>query len=607
VKAAVEPADVAFVTSIRQTGVTSCDGRVRDTREPTGVDADLAVITTHETQADLAPEGPSDADLLLRVRNGDQNAYGELYVRHEPAATSLARYLTRSNHEADDVVADAFARVLRAIKGGAGPTEAFRPYLLTAVRRTVWRHSEEANHHRLAASDDEAEMIDLRLAVEPEDRTDEGIILQAFQGLPERWQLVLWHTEIEGQPPAQVAPLLGLSPNATAALAVRAREGLRQAFLQAHLQAQPPESCRFSVEHLGSFVRDGLGKRDNAKVEAHLADCEECQALQSELGSLNKALRSVVGPAVLGAGAARWLQTRAAETAPQVSGLEQARQVAHRIRFPQALGAAGAAAFLFATLGLNSNLGRSPVPQLDAAAATPIAETVVPERVVDVALIGTTEPDRASGVQATACEGAVLPLSLPAGATPTSASLVQTDRAVTVPTILDPDAANDFTPVDTGGATTLVGDGSLCVTDLIQPLDGAPANTGLVVGFLDDLGNLQLLLVPQIVDQVRDAVTQISELATTINAQLADYLRDVTAALEQTAGADGVSGTLDDVVGGTGVEVPELPTGGGSIDLPAVETPDVGTVVDDTVSGVEDVVGGVGDTVDGVVCGLLGC
>jgi RNA polymerase sigma factor (sigma-70 family) len=568
----------------------------------------LAVITTHETQADLAPEGPSDADLLLRVRDGDQNAYGELYVRHEPAATSLARYLTRSNHEADDVVADAFARVLRAIKGGAGPTEAFRPYLLTAVRRTVWRHSEEANHHRLAASEDEAEMIDLRLAVEPEDRTDEGIILRAFQDLPERWQLVLWHTEIEGQPPAQVAPLLGLSPNATAALAVRAREGLRQAFLQAHLQAQPPESCRFSVEHLGSFVRDGLGKRDNAKVEAHLADCEECQALQSELGSLNKALRSVVGPAVLGAGAARWLQTRAAETAPQVSGLEQARQVAHRIRFPQALGAAGAAAFLFATLGLNSNLGRSPVPQLDAAEATPIAETVVPQRVVDVALVGTTEPDRASGVQTTACEGAVLPLSLPAGATPTSASLVQTDRAVTVPTILDPDAANGFTAVDTGGATTLVGDGSLCVTDLIQPLDGAPADTGLVVSFLDDLGNLQLLLVPQIVDQVRDAVTQISELATTINAQLADYLRDVTAALEQTAGADGLTGTLDDVIGGEGgTGVPELPTGGGSIDLPPVETPNVGTVVDDTVSGVEDVVDGVGDTVDGVVCGLLGC
>ena len=603
VKVGVEGADVAFVTAVRQTGGTTCDGRVRGTGNPTGVDADLAVTTTHETQADLAPEGPSDADLLARVREGDQNAYGELYVRHEPAATSLARYLTRSNHEADDVVADAFARVLRAIKGGKGPTEAFRPYLLTAVRRTVWRHSEEANHHRLAASDDEAEMIDLRLAVEPEDRTDEGIILRAFQGLPERWQLVLWHTEIEGQPPAHVAPLLGLSPNATAALAVRAREGLRQAFLQAHLQAQPPDSCRFSVEHLGSFVRDGLGKRDNAKVEAHLAECEDCQALQGELGSLNKALRSVVGPAVLGAGAARWLQTRAAESAPQVSGLEQARQVANRIRFPQALGAAGAAAFLVATLGLNSDLGRSPVPQLDAAEAEPIVETVLPERVVDVALIGTTEPDRASGVQQGACEGPALPLSLPEGATPTGAALVQTDQAGTEPTVLDPDAASGFQNVGSGG--TIVGDGALCVGEVLEPLTGAPASTALVVSFLDQLGNLQILLVPQVVEVVQDAVTRVSDLATSLNARLTTFLEGVNDALATNPGSDGIGGTIDDTIGGTGVDVPDVPDT--SIDLPPVTPPTVGGTVDGVVGGVDDVVGGVGDTVDGVVCGLLGC
>ncbi|HEY8058400.1 MAG TPA: sigma-70 family RNA polymerase sigma factor, partial [Acidimicrobiales bacterium] len=147
-------------------------------------------------RGDERAPGPSDADLLSQVRSGDTDAYGQLYLRHEPAATSLARYLTRSKHEADDVVADAFARVLRAIRGGAGPTEAFRPYLLTAVRRTVWRHSDGVAHTRLAATDDEAEMIDLRLAVEPEDHSDEGLVLRAFQELPERWQLVLWHTEI---------------------------------------------------------------------------------------------------------------------------------------------------------------------------------------------------------------------------------------------------------------------------------------------------------------------------------------------------------------------------------------------------------------------------
>ena len=43
--------------------------------------------------------------------------------------------------------------------------------------------------------------------------------------------MVLWHTEVEGQRPAEVAPLLGMSPNSVSALAYRAREGLRQAFV----------------------------------------------------------------------------------------------------------------------------------------------------------------------------------------------------------------------------------------------------------------------------------------------------------------------------------------------------------------------------------------
>ena len=71
---------------------------------------------------------------------------------------------------------------------------------------------------------------------------------QAFASLPERWQLVLWHTEVEGRSAAEVAPILGLAPNAVAALAYRAREGLRQAYLNAHIHAGPPEACRPTID-----------------------------------------------------------------------------------------------------------------------------------------------------------------------------------------------------------------------------------------------------------------------------------------------------------------------------------------------------------------------
>src|SRR5687768_6515047 len=91
----------------------------------------------------LASRDVSDRELLARVRAGDPSAFGELWERHEPEARAFARYLTRSPHESDDVVAEAFAKVLRAIHGGAGPTETFRPYLMTAIRRTWWRRTEQ--------------------------------------------------------------------------------------------------------------------------------------------------------------------------------------------------------------------------------------------------------------------------------------------------------------------------------------------------------------------------------------------------------------------------------------------------------------------------------
>ena len=73
----------------------------------------------------------------------------------------------------------------------------------------------------------------------------------AFASLPERWQLVLWHTEVEGQKPAEVGELLGMSANSVSALAYRAREGLRQAFLNSHIAEIEDADCRWTHDHLG--------------------------------------------------------------------------------------------------------------------------------------------------------------------------------------------------------------------------------------------------------------------------------------------------------------------------------------------------------------------
>jgi hypothetical protein len=112
----------------------------------------------------------------------------------------------------------------------------------------------------------------------------------AFTRLPDRWRLALWYTEVEGRSPAQVAPLLGMTPNGVAALAYRAREGLRKAYLDQHLPAVAQRDCRTTVEQLAGWTRRTLPARRMQATARHLGRCAACRELAAELDRLNQEL-----------------------------------------------------------------------------------------------------------------------------------------------------------------------------------------------------------------------------------------------------------------------------------------------------------------------------
>lgn len=247
----------------------------------------------------------SDPELISRVRDGDVDAYGTLFVRHVDAATRLARMLAGPG-DVDDLVSDAFMKVLNVLLGGGGPDVAFRAYLLTALRRL---HVDRfRSTQRLTPVDD---LTPYDSGVPFTDTAvagfEGGAAARAFASLPERWQMVLWHLEVENQKPADIAPLLGMSANSVSALAYRAREGLRQAFLTMHAGDLADEHCRETHDLLGGYVRGALSKRDAAKVNDHLVRCRRCTAVYLELADVNSSLAAVLGPAVLGTAAAAYV------------------------------------------------------------------------------------------------------------------------------------------------------------------------------------------------------------------------------------------------------------------------------------------------------------
>jgi RNA polymerase sigma factor (sigma-70 family) len=249
----------------------------------------------------------TDTELLDQARNGDEAAFTELYVRHQAAALRLARSYKRLG-DPDDLVNGAFERVLGALRRGAGPTESFRAYLFVTLRRLAAEQGERPADESL---DEVPEPISDAAEAPDLEQADRAIITQAFEGLPDRWQAVLWHTAVEGRQPRELADVLGVTANAAAAMSYRAREKLRQSYLQAHLLASPAPDHEPWRSQLGAYVRDGLSKRDRAAVEGHLDGCDSCTALVAELRDVNRTLaRSVlplfvlVGGGNLAAGAA---------------------------------------------------------------------------------------------------------------------------------------------------------------------------------------------------------------------------------------------------------------------------------------------------------------
>jgi RNA polymerase sigma factor (sigma-70 family) len=254
-------------------------------------------------KAVMVDENEVDRDLLARVREGDDSAYGELFSRHADAIRRFSLRHVREAAEADDLTAEAFFRMLQAIRRGSGPTDHVRTYLLTVARRVAWEWS---GRRRDVPVEDE----ELGRRVEPvgdnaNRRVEHNLITRAFSSLPERWRVVLWRVEVEGERPATVAPHFGLSPNAMSALARRAREGLRAAYLQAHLAADDGRSsCAAIRSKLGTYTAGGVQGVEERRIRAHLDTCTTCSQLYAELNEVCAALRDsaafLVVPSTLG-------------------------------------------------------------------------------------------------------------------------------------------------------------------------------------------------------------------------------------------------------------------------------------------------------------------
>jgi RNA polymerase sigma factor (sigma-70 family) len=229
-------------------------------------------------------DASGDDAMIEAVRSGSDSAYGTLYAMYVGSARGYARSLTRSTADADDIVSEAFTKMLVTLRSGKGPTDRFLPYLLRMVRNLA--HDGHRREQRVEVTDDVEQEYSAGPDVAVLDLFDRSAAARAFRALPDAWKHVLWHTEVLQEAPREIADELDTTAHNVAAMASRAREGLRSAFLSECL-APPDGVCGEIAHRLGAYVRGSVRPRECRRIETHLIHCERCNATLDDIYEIN--------------------------------------------------------------------------------------------------------------------------------------------------------------------------------------------------------------------------------------------------------------------------------------------------------------------------------
>jgi RNA polymerase sigma-70 factor (ECF subfamily) len=165
------------------------------------------------------------------VEEQDKQArFEELIMPHLDAAYNLARWLTRNEDDARDIVQDAFLRAFKFFDGFRGGNS--RSWLLSIVRNTGYTWLEKNRKHDLATVFDE-EMNEVEdPASNPEalllKNADQEMVRQALEGLPVEFREVTILRELEGMSYKEIAEVTNVPIGTVMSRLARARKQLQK-------------------------------------------------------------------------------------------------------------------------------------------------------------------------------------------------------------------------------------------------------------------------------------------------------------------------------------------------------------------------------------------
>jgi RNA polymerase sigma factor (sigma-70 family) len=166
--------------------------------------------------------------------------FEQAMLPHLDAAHNLARWLTRNEHDAQDMVQEAYLRAFKFFDGFRGVDA--RAWLLTTVRNTCYTWLEQNRRNQAATPfDEEIHHVD-EDAFNPSAQAlksgDVELLKEALEQLPDEFREVIVLRDLEEMSYKQIAEVINAPLGTVMSRLARARSKLKQ-ILCARLKERP--------------------------------------------------------------------------------------------------------------------------------------------------------------------------------------------------------------------------------------------------------------------------------------------------------------------------------------------------------------------------------
>jgi RNA polymerase sigma-70 factor (ECF subfamily) len=219
-----------------ETQLSGPDG-VNDSVSSVALDRGLLAMGVHPS-ATSADAGLSDAEMMLRVKAGDDSAFDYLVQKYRRPIISFMYRMAHNSTAAEDLAQEVFLRVYRS-RANYEPSAKFSTWLYRIATNLGVNYARDTRHERpenvtnLDETDEETgqsvDLADKKPTIEEEilRRERMAAIRQKVEALPERQRMAVLMHKYQQMDYRQIADVLKLSESATKSLLFRAYETLR--------------------------------------------------------------------------------------------------------------------------------------------------------------------------------------------------------------------------------------------------------------------------------------------------------------------------------------------------------------------------------------------